>query len=405
MYDLVGGGFHRYSVDERWLIPHFEKMLVDNALLTSCYLHAWLVLGKRRYREVAEQTLDYMRRELALAAGGFASSQDADTDGVEGLTYTWARGEGAPEELLQPFEYGRYVLRGEIDEALRARLLELRNRRPQPPRDEKAIVSANGLTLASLAACGRYLERPELIDEARSLATFLLGALSRPDGTLYRSARDGAASGNGYLEDYAAVAHGLLELHAASGERRWLAEAQRLALRAYALFSDRPGGGFFETPSDAEALLVRRKVYDDRPAPSGNALFAYVLARLARIYGADELEAAASDVVAQVAALLPRAPTAFGFMLVALEFLAAPRRELAFVGPPDSELGRALRRRFDPYAVLAFGPAEEVPLLRGKTLVRERPALYVCERFSCQAPLSEVAELEALPALGYVRPG
>ena len=130
-----------------------------------------------------------------------------------------------------------------------------------------------------------------------------------------------------------------------------------------------------------------------------------MLARLARIYGADELEAAASDVVAQVAALLPRAPTAFGFMLVALEFLAAPRRELAFVGPPDSELGRALRRRFDPYAVLAFGPAEEVQLLRGKTLVRERPALYVCERFSCQAPLSEVAELEALPALGYVSPG
>src|SRR5205814_1781374 len=184
MYDLVGGGFHRYSVDERWLVPHFEKMLYDNALLAPVYLHGWLVSGEERYRRVAEETLGYMLRELRLPHGGFASAQDADTDGVEGLTFTWAPGEGAPDDLLQPFEDGRFVLRGELDDATCARLLELRERRPKPARDDKAIASWNGLMLAALAQAGRA-------EPATALGEFLLGPLSRDDGRLYRPGRAG----------------------------------------------------------------------------------------------------------------------------------------------------------------------------------------------------------------------
>src|SRR6266516_5785709 len=178
MYDLVGGGFHRYSVDEQWLVPHFEKMLYDNALLVPAYLHGWLVTGKERYRDVVEETVAYMLRELRLEDGGFASSQDADTNGVEGLTYTWAPGEGAPEELFEPFEDGRFVLRGELDDETRARLLEIRAQRPQPGLDDKAIASWNGLALAALAEAARRLDRPDLVEEGRALAGFLLGALS-----------------------------------------------------------------------------------------------------------------------------------------------------------------------------------------------------------------------------------
>src|SRR3954447_4259605 len=178
MYDVVGGGFHRYSVDEHWLVPHFEKMLYDNALLVPAYLHGWLVTGKERYREVAEETVEYLLRELRLPDGGFASSPDADTDGVEGLTYSWAPGEGAPEELLEPFEDGRFILRGELDAETRARLLEIRGGRPQPGLDDKAIASWNGLALAALAEAGRRLGRGDWGEEARALAEFLPGPLS-----------------------------------------------------------------------------------------------------------------------------------------------------------------------------------------------------------------------------------
>ena len=166
MYDVVGGGFHRYSVDERWLVPHFEKMLYDNALLVPAYLHGWARTGNERYRAVASQTVDYMVRELWIEGEGFASSQDADTDGVEGTTYTWASGEGAPEDLLEPFEHGRSILRGELDEETRLQLLAIREQRPQPARDDKVITSWNGLALAALAEAGRMLERPDLLEIA-----------------------------------------------------------------------------------------------------------------------------------------------------------------------------------------------------------------------------------------------
>src|SRR5205085_4169795 len=197
MCDLVGGGFHRYSVDRRWLVPHFEKMLYDNALLAPAYLHAWVVTGEERYRRVAEQTLEYVLRELRLPEGQFASAQDADTEGVEGLTFTWAPGEGAPEELLEPFEHGRFVLRGELDEETRARLLELREQRPKPLRDDKAIASWNGMAVAALAEAGRRLERPDVLEAAVEATDFLLGPLSRDDGRLFRTHREGTSKGTG----------------------------------------------------------------------------------------------------------------------------------------------------------------------------------------------------------------
>ena len=394
MYDLVGGGFHRYSVDERWLVPHFEKMLYDNVLLVAAYLHGWLVTGNEHYREVAEQTLDYMVRELRLDEGGFASSQDADTDGVEGLTYSWAPGEGAPEELFEPFEDGRFVLRGELDDEARTRLLEIRERRPQPGRDDKAIASWNGLALAALAEAGRRLDRDDLVAEARALGEFLLGPLSDDQGRLFRSRRAGRTSGAGFLDDYANVANGLYELHVATGELRWLEEARRLALLAVELFADEEHGGFFLASAEGERLVARKKDLFDHPIPSGNSMLAFVLLRLARIYGDDEMERQAVGVLRLFGASLGRAPTELAHALNALDLYLSTPKEIAIVGPPDSEVARAVLEPFDPNAVVAFGPAEGVPLLEGKELVDGKPAVYVCERFACQVPVTEAAELQ-----------
>jgi hypothetical protein len=380
-------------VDERWLVPHFEKMLYDNALLVPAYLHGWLVTGRERYREVVEETVEYLLRDLRLPGGGFASSQDADTDGVEGLTYTWAPGEGAPEELFEPFEDGRFVLRGSLDPETRGRLLELRSRRPQPGLDDKAIASWNGLALAALAEAGRRLRRADWVDEARELAEFLLGPLSDGRGRLYRSIRDGRTSGTGFLDDYANVGHGLYELHAATGELRWLEEARRLALLAVELFADEPNGGFFLAPADGEQLVARKKDVFDHPVPSGNSMLAYVLLRLARIYGDDELERRAVGVLRLLGVSMARGPSEFAWALNALDLYLATPREIALIGPPDSEVARAALDPFDPNAVVAFGPAEGVPLLEGKDYVEGKPAVYVCERFACQRPVTNAAEL------------
>ena len=387
MYDLVGGGFHRYSVDPRWLVPHFEKMLYDNALLAPAYLHAWVFTGEERYRTVAEQTLEYMVRELRLPSGGFASSQDADTDGVEGLTYTWTAEEGAPGELLQPFEHGRSILRGELDEETCARLLEIRDARPQPALDDKVIAAWNGLALAALAEGARRLASNKLLQAAVEL-----GELLSAD-PLWRTLRDGRAKYPAYLEDYANVAHGLYELHVATGDLRWLREARRLALGAVELFGDPERGGFFLAPSDGEQLVARQKAFDDNPTPAGSSMLAFVLLRLARIWGDDELERTAVGALRLVRDLLPRAPSAFGWALCALDLHLSPPRELAIVGGPDSEIARAALRGFDPNAVVAFGPADDVPLLEGKMLVDGKPAVYLCERFACRAPVTDASEL------------
>jgi uncharacterized protein YyaL (SSP411 family) len=400
MYDLVGGGFHRYSVDATWLVPHFEKMLYDNALLVPPYLHAWVLTGGTHYRAVVEETLEYVLRELALPGGGFASAQDADTDGVEGLTFTWTAEELAAaigpgrEVLLQPFEHGRSILRGGLEAEERRALLAARERRPQPARDDKAIASWNGLLLAALAEAGRRLERSDWLDAAVTLAGFLLGPLTS-DGRLHRTWRDGVAKGTGYLDDYANVAHGLYELHVATGDLRWLHESRRLALLAVELFADAEHGGFFLTPADGEQLVARQKSLDDNPTPSGSSMLAFVLRRLGRIWGDDELERLAVGVLRLVRDLLPRAPSAFGWALCALDLHLSPPRELAIVGPPESEVARAALVGFDPNAVVAYGPADEVPLLEGKTLVDGRSAVYVCESFVCRAPVTDPAALEA----------
>jgi uncharacterized protein YyaL (SSP411 family) len=393
MYDLVGGGFHRYSVDDRWLVPHFEKMLYDNALLSSAYLHAWVVTGEPRYRRVVEETLDYVLREFALDGGGLASAQDADTDGIEGLTYTWKPGEEVPDDLLVPWEGGRCIVRGELDPALRDRLLEVRARRTQPFRDDKALASWNGLALVALAEAGYRFQREDWLAAARGVAEFLLGPLSALDGGLLRSWREGRTSGSAYLDDYANVAAGLMELHVATGEPRWLEEARRLALRAVELFADEEHGGFFLSP-DGDGLVIRTKDLDDNPIPSGNSMLAWVLLRLARIWDDDELERLGVGVLRLVAPALTRAPTAFGWALCALDLHLSPRRELAIVGSVDSEVARAALTPFRPSTVVAVGPSESVPLLAGKGLVDGRPAVYVCERFACQAPVTDPVDLE-----------
>ena len=387
MHDLVGGGFHRYSVDAQWLVPHFEKMLYDNALLVPPYLHAWQLTGEERYREVAERTLDYMLRELRLPSGGLASAQDADTDGVEGLTYTWTAEEGAPHELLEPFEHGRSILRGALDEETRLRLLEIRAARPQPALDDKVIAAWNGLALAALAEGARRLERHDLL-----AAAVELGGLLAVD-PLWRTLRDGHAKYPAFLDDYANVAHGLYELHVATGELRWLREARRIALAAVELFGDEERSGFFLTPADGERLVARQKAFDDDPTPSGSSMLAFVLLRLARIWGDDELERQAVGTLRLVRDLLTRAPAAFGWALCALDLHLSPLQELAIVGGPESEVARAALRGFDPNTVVAFGPADDVPLLEGKTLVDGKPAVYACERFACRAPVTDAAEL------------
>ena len=417
MYDLVGGGFHRYAVDEIWLVPHFEKMLYDNALLASAYLHGWLVVGEERYRRVVEETLDYLVRDMRLPEGGFSSAQDADTEGVEGLTYTWTPqelrdvlGEEHPE-WLHPFEHERYVLRGDIPEDARRRLFEARRPRPEPLRDDKVLTAWNGLALAAFAEAGRRLERGDYLEVARALAEFLLATLSDERGRLLRTYRDGVAKIDAYLEDYANVANGLLELYWATGELRWLEEARRLADLAVQLFADREHGGFFVdaaehdpdtdplTPRTGSRLVARRKDFDDHPTPSGNSMMAYVLLRLGRLYGDPELERLAVGVFRLARPLIERAPGAVGHLLSALDLHFSPPREIAIVG--DGELRSAALEGFQPNAVFAFadGPddpaLERIPLLEGKDLVDGRAAVYVCENFACRAPLTSAEELAA----------
>jgi uncharacterized protein YyaL (SSP411 family) len=404
MYDLVGGGFHRYSVDERWLVPHFEKMLYDNALLASVYLHAWVVTGEKRYRRVCEETLDYLVREMRLSEGGFASAQDADTDGEEGLTYTWtpeelaeALGEEHPE-WLQPFEHGRDVVRAELPEDAKRRLFEVREGRPRPARDDKALAAWNGLALAAFAESGRRLERADYLEVAQLLAEFLLGPLSDERGRLLRTYRAGVAKIDAYVEDYANVVNGLLELYWATAELRWLEEARRLAKLAAELFLDRENGGFF-VDAGGDGLVARRKELDDHPTPSGNSMMAFDLLRLARIYGAAELERDAVGVFRLARPLIERAPSAVGHLLCALDLHFSSPREVAVVG--DGELRRAALEGFRPNTVYAFadGPSdpalERVPLLHGKALVDGRAAAYVCESFACRVPVTSADELRA----------
>ncbi|HEY3765857.1 MAG TPA: thioredoxin domain-containing protein, partial [Gaiellales bacterium] len=425
MHDLVGGGFHRYSVDAFWLVPHFEKMLYDNALLATAYLEAHAVTGDPAYARVAGDTLDFMLRELRLPEGGFASALDADTDGVEGTTYVWTPAQ-LSEALDEPqattaaeyfriteagnFEGGTTILRGhgepppDID-AIRAALLERRLRRPQPGRDDKAIACWNGLALAALAQGGWRLRRPDLLEAARDCARFLLGPMTGAGGRLLRTYRGGSARIPAYLDDHAAVCNGLLELALATGEPEWLAPARRLADEAIARFADNRRGGFFQSAADAEQLVAPHKELDDNPTPSGNSLLAHALVRLARIYAEPQLETHAVAAMQLAADGMRQAPHGFGQMLSALDLHLSAPREVAVVGPiadeATRELADAVRDGFHPTAVYAFGDGADaggIPLLEGRGTVGGAAAAYLCERFACLAPITDPAAARAAMA-------
>ncbi|MGH2681848.1 MAG: thioredoxin domain-containing protein [Actinomycetota bacterium] len=420
--DHVGGGFHRYSVDDRWHVPHFEKMLYDNAQLARLYLHAWQVTGDDGCQAAALDTLEYLLREMRHPDGGFYSSQDADSEGVEGKSYVWGWEdllEVAGEEVARFFgaspegnwEEGTNILwlpepgaspPAGLEEA-RRRLSEARERRVHPATDDKILASWNGLAIQALAEAGRALGESRFVEAAASAAGFILAELRREDGRLLRSWRDGRAGGPGYVDDYAMTTAACLGLYEATFDLRWMAEARLLAGELIRLFHDPDRGGFFQTGEDAEPLVLRPKDLFDNAIPSGNSVAAEVLLRLARLTGEDGYERAGLSALRVARNLIGRAPTMFGHALGALDLYVSPSKEVAVVGDLDSEetrqLIRAVWSRYLPNAVLAAtAPGNEeaahlVPLLAGREPLDGKPAAYVCERFTCKLPVSDPGAL------------
>ena len=418
IYDQIGGGFARYSVDAVWLVPHFEKMLYDNALLAPAYLHGWQLLGHERYRRVCEETLDWMLREMRGPEGGFYSALDADSEGEEGRFYVWT-----PEqirEVLDPtaaeaviafygvseggnFE-GSNILRlaggagaeppAELAAARRA-LYEARAKRVWPGLDDKCLTSWNALAVSALAEAGAVLDRPDYLDAAASCASFLLETLRDPEGRLLRTYKDGDARLNAYLEDHAFLLEALLTLYEASFEPTWFESARALAETMIERFGDAERGGFFSTSSDHEELIARRKEIGDHPIPSGNSAAALGLLRLAALSGEGRYEAEAVGVIRLFFGPALSHPHSFGHLLRALDFLLAPTREMALVGADLAALAAVVRSTFRPHLVLAGGPegSEEPPLLAGRETVDGAAAAYVCENFACKLPLTDPAEL------------
>jgi uncharacterized protein len=416
MYDQVGGGFARYAVDRHWLVPHFEKMLYDNALLARVYLHGWQALGDPLFRTVAEETLDWALREMRAPEGGFYSALDADSEGEEGRFYVWTvdelrealAGEPDADEAIAwfgatargNFEGRNIPVRGPGDperrDAWRAALYEVRRQRVWPGLDDKRLTSWNAMMIGALADAGAVLERDDYLDAARDAATFVLSSLRDSDGRLLRTWKDGRGRLNAYLEDHAFLLEALLSLYEATFEPRWFAAARELAGQMVDRFADDENGGFFETSSDHEQLLARRKDLEDHPIPSGNASAAYGLLRLAALTGEADWEERGVSVLRLLHELAVRHPQAFGHLLQALDFHLAPVKEVALVGDDVRPLERVVRAAFRPHLVLAGGERDGVPLLEGREPVDGRAAAYVCEHFACKAPVTEPDELERL---------
>jgi uncharacterized protein YyaL (SSP411 family) len=415
MYDQIGGGFARYSVDPYWLVPHFEKMLYDNALLARAYLHGWQLTGEALFRRVTEETLDWALREMRAPEGGFYSALDADSEGVEGKFYVWSvdelraalAGEPDADDAIAwfgatdrgNFEGANIPVRGpglpeRLDDWRRV-LYEARAQRVWPGLDDKRLTSWNALMISALAEAGAVLERRDYLDAAVATAEFVLGSLRDADGRLLRTYKDGRARLNAYLEDHAYLLEALLTLYEASFDPRWFAEARALADATIERFGDDEHGGFFETSVDHEQLLTRRKDLEDHPIPSGNAAAAYGLLRLGALTGEAGYEQRAVGVLRLLAEPATQYPQAFGHLLQALDFHLAPVKEVALVGD-SPEMVRLVRSRFRPHIVLAGGEPDGVPLLQDRPLVDGQPAAYVCERFVCQAPVTETEELERL---------
>jgi len=425
IYDQLGGGFARYAVDAAWVVPHFEKMLYDNALLARAYLHGWQVSGDPLLRQVCVETLDWALQEMRGPEGGFASALDADSEGVEGKFYVWTpeelRAALADERLFEialahwgvtpggNFEGRSILVRAGSDDdppelaEIKRRLMAARDQRVRPGLDDKRLTAWNALLLAALAEAGAVLERLDYLDAARACADFLLRELRTPDGRLLRTWKGGRAHLAGYLEDHAYLLEALLTLYEATFEARWFAEARALADVTIARFGDDERGGFFSTADDHERLVARRKDLEDTPTPSGNSAMALGLLRLARLSGEAAYEERARGTIALLHPIAARHPLAFAHLLRAIDFLLADDvREVAIVGDPAqaAPLVRTVRAAFRPHVVLAGGDGGPdggtVPLLADRHPLDGRAAAYVCERFACQAPVTEPAALAAL---------
>jgi uncharacterized protein YyaL (SSP411 family) len=439
IYDQIGGGFHRYSVDGHWLVPHFEKMLYDNALLARAYALGYRLTGSPEHRRVAEETLDYLLREMRRPDGGFAAAQDADSPGGEGAFFVWTPQQ--LEGLLTPEQARavtlRYGVRREgnfegasilhvvapMDELVRqlgegapellaqarATLYAARSQRPAPARDDKVVTAWNGLAIAAFADAGIILGRPDYVEAAVATAAFTLDALV-VDGRLRRvHTAEAGARHLGQLDDHADLCHGLLRLYEATFDPRWLSAVRELADQMIGLFADPIGGGFFYAGSDGETLLARTRELEDHPTPAGNSQAALVLLRLADLTGESALAEHALGALRMVREQMARFPQAFGTALIALDHRLSERRAIAVVGPRDdprtAALVRAAREGAGPFDALALGDpnvaeaAEAAPLLADRPLVDGAPAAYVCQGFACRAPLSDPGELAAALAV------
>ena len=433
IYDQVGGGFHRYSTDERWLVPHFEKMLYDNALLVRVYVHAWQMTGRELYRHIATETCEYLLRELQHPQGAFYSSQDADSDGVEGRFFVWSWDElvavsgeavatafGAspggnwegtnvlwrpvpPEAVADELGLDPGELADDLETA-RAELYEIREGRTHPATDDKILAAWNGMAIAALAEAGRVFDEIAYVEAAARAAGFVLTHLRDEGGRLLRSWRNGRAGGPGFADDHALMADACLVLYETTFELGWFDHARSLAEELLRLFHDPERGGFFQTGSDAEALVVRPKDLTDNAVPSGNSAAADVLQRLAHLTGEARYEQAGVGALRLVRDAIAGAPSGFGHALCALDAHLSAVKEVAIVGDPEAEDTRALvaeitTERFLPNHVLAVAsPADEasaarVALLRDRPQQDGRATAYVCERFQCLMPVTEPAAL------------
>jgi uncharacterized protein YyaL (SSP411 family) len=431
IYDQLGGGFARYSVDRYWLVPHFEKMLYDNALLSRLYLEAYQATDDSFYRRIAEETLDYVVRDMTSPEGGFYSAEDADSEGEEGRFYVWTPAEirtvleeeeaelaqrfwditgrgnfegknilhvpRPPEAVAAEFGLSPEELWKRVEE-IRARLFAAREERVRPGRDEKALAAWNGMMLRSFAFAARVLDREDYREVAERNAAFLLDKL-RVDGRLHRSYKDGRARFNGYLEDYAMVADGLVALYEATFETRWLAAAQDLCDAVMELFWDEGQSTFYDTPADHEELVTRPRDVYDSAAPSGNSVATDVLLRLALLLDREDYRSRAEAVLEELSGGMEKLPGGFGRLLAALDFYLSRPREVVIVGDPTSPDTQALidavYARYLPNKVLAGRAPEDeeaaglVPLLADRPTRDARATAYVCEGYACQMPATE----------------
>lgn len=430
IYDHLGGGFHRYSTDTKWLVPHFEKMLYDQALLVPAYLEAYQATGRADFAQVVRETLAYLTREMTAPEGGFYSTQDADSEGVEGKFFVWSRAE--VELWLEPEEAHLFTYCYDVTEegnweemnilnrpkppaeaaaalgvpeaelehrlaAAREKLFRVRSERIPPARDDKLLVSWNGLMIAACAQAASVLDEPAYAEQARRAADYLLSNLRDSSGRLLHTAKDGQAKLPAYLDDYAALVDGLAELYQATGETYWLDAALELADQMIERFAD-PAGGFFYTAEDHEQLIVRQRDSQDGATPSGNSLAATALLKLARITGRTDLEDRAIGTLDAMSAQIAQSPLASGQALIALDFLLGPTKEIVLAGSSAAlaALRRAVNETFVPNKVVLTRPAdlpdhclpESVRLLMTGKSPRGDAAAFVCEKGVCHEPVT-----------------